>query len=160
MRQQPALLQRRLRWRRAQAPRQKQSFAVVHPPHHRPHHVDTQAAKRPDPFVAVNYAVAPRGRRNRHHRQLLAVSLQTRQQTSLHARPADTQIRVAQLQLVVLQVKDSVGGRLVQSAALLTRRTATQRDFLPCKGALHTTQHAGEGGEDSLHSGAEKTRPC
>jgi hypothetical protein len=133
LRQQPALLQRRLRRGRAQTPSQEQSFAVTHPPHHRAHHVDTQATKRPDSFVTVDDAIASRRRRDRHHRQLLAVSLQARQQTSLQVRPAHTQIRVAQLQLVVLQLKDSVADRLVQNAVLLTRRKATLRNLPPTK---------------------------
>jgi len=159
--QQPTLLQRRLRGRHPQPARQEQSLTFVQLPHHRPHHVHPQAAQRADPFVTVDDPIASRlGRRDRHHRLLLAVPLQAGEQTTLHAGPAHTQARVAQLQLVGLQLKDSVGGRNVQSAHLLARSAAARRDFLPRSGALHTTQHSEQGGGNSLHSAPGKTRPC
>jgi len=99
------MLQRRLRGRHPQPVCKEQGLAFVQFPHHRAHHVHPQAVQRADPFVAVDDPVVSRlGRRDRHHRLLLAVLLQARKQTTFHINSAHTQIRVAQIQLVGLQL--------------------------------------------------------
>ena len=105
LRQQPALLQRRLVFGEAQRAVQHQSFGFTHRPDHCFHGVQTQLLERRQTLVAVDDQVAIRLAFRGHHddRRLLSHFRPRGQQPPWPSRMADPQMLPAPIALVKLQ---------------------------------------------------------
>jgi hypothetical protein len=143
LRQQPALLQRRLVFREAQGSVQHESLGFAHWPDHRFHGVSAQLLERCQTLVAVDDQVAVCLPFERHHddRRLLSRFGQRGQQPPLPSGMADAQMLPAPVKLVKLQLHRQLlcdsegnycgrvsiwscvpGGRSVSATALKSRR--------------------------------------
>ena len=108
--QQPAHLQRRLVFGKAQRAVQQHGRGFAHRPHHYLHCVPPQLFQRRDPLVAINHYVAVRLAFHRHHYDghLLAAFRQRRQQPPLPRRMAHAQMPPAPVELMKLQLHRQV----------------------------------------------------
>ena len=106
LRQQPAHLQRALRFGKAQRAVQQHRRGFAHRPHHRFHRVPPQLLQRRDSLMAVDHNVTIRLPFGRHHHdgRLLARFRQRRQQPALPRRMARPQPFPSPVELVKLQL--------------------------------------------------------
>lgn len=106
LREQPALLERRLRFGLAQRAVEHQGFRLVHRPDRGHDGVATQAPKGAHALVPVDHHEAARlACRHHHDRDLLASLGQRPEQPSLLLWPPHPQGLVAQVELVELQLQ-------------------------------------------------------
>ena len=120
-REQPALLQRRLRFRLPQRSAEHQSLDLAQRPHRGRDQVAAQAVQGSHPLVPVDHNETVRlARRHHHYRDLLASLRQRPEQPSLLLWPPHPQGFVTQVELVELKLQ------VTPARLLMERRPRTQ----------------------------------